>query len=110
MPVCVTGVTEWALAFTTMGTPFEKKRWDPSGKAVRSIPKYGKAHKSIVRVAVGQEWICLKANMEKLKLSHSSTPIQQMTLIAPEQGRVQERVSGGRAAPSLLAATSICTG
>lgn len=86
------------------------QRSDPSGKAVKNIQKHVKAHKSIVCVAVGQEWIYLKANMEKLKLSHSSSPIQQTTLVVPEQGRVQKRVSGGRAAPSLLAAALTCTG
>lgn len=98
------------------GTLFEKLELlcrgglHPAKLSKKSIQKHVKAHKSIVCAAVGQEWICLKATMEKLKLSHSSSPIQQLTETVPEQVRVPERVSGGRTAPSLLAATFSDTG
>lgn len=97
IPVSLTDLTEWALAFTTTG-PFgsSENGWTDTGSNwwFYSVCCCGCGTQD------GFAWKLIWKN-ENL----ATSPIQQMTLTVPERGRVHKQIRRSRAAPSLAAAT-----
>lgn len=102
IPVCMTDLTERALAFTTTG-PFGSS--EDGWTEVRS-DWWGYL---VCWCGCGTQDDCAWKLMWKNE-SLATSPTQQMTLTAPGQGRVHKQIRRSRAAPSPAAATFTYTG